>query len=334
MVQEVKKQSKFLQFVSKARELTIVGVLLLIGIILGIMSPAFFRMNNLILIIKQISIMGILATGMTYVIITGGIDLSVSAIMALAGVISCKLALIGSPYPVILPIIVSMITGGLIGMFNGAGIAYGKMPPFVMTLGTMMCARGLALLYTNGRPIYGFTDTYKAISNGFVFQILEESGKQVLGVPNLIFFLIGVVIVGGFLLKYTLFGKWTYAIGGNEDAARHAGIRVARMKLAIYTFCGVLAGLAGTLMASRITSGNASVAEGYELNAIAAVVIGGVSMTGGKGKLVGTIVGAILIGVINNGLDILGISPFIKQTVQGMIILLAVFIDMNTKKDA
>ena len=151
---------------------------------------------------------------------------------------------------------------------------------------------------------------------------------------SMAFIIIGVVIIGGFMLKYTLFGKWTYAVGGNETAARHAGIRVARVKLAIYTFCGTLAGLAGTLMASRITSGNAAVAEGYELNAIAAVVIGGVSMAGGKGRLVGTIVGAILIGVINNGLDILGISPFIKATVQGLIILLAVFIDMNTKKDA
>jgi ribose/xylose/arabinose/galactoside ABC-type transport system permease subunit len=333
MTEGVTTRSRLLLLVSKARELTIVGVLAIIAISLGFLSPAFFRMNNLILIIKQISIMGILATGMTFVIITGGIDLSVSAIMALAGVISCKFALIGSPWPVIVPLLVSMVIGVAVGAFNGVGIAQAKMPPFVMTLGTMMVCRGLALVYTNGRPIYGFTDTYKAISNGFIFQLVDEAGKQTLGIPNLIFFLIGVIIVGGFLLKYTLFGKWTYAIGGNESAARHAGIRVARVKLAIYTFCGALAGLAGTLMASRITSGNAAVAEGYELNAIAAVVIGGVSMAGGKGRLVGTIIGAILIGVINNGLDIMGISPFIKQTVQGLIILLAVLIDMNAKKD-
>lgn len=278
--------------------------------------------------------MGILATGMTFVIITGGIDLSVSAIMAISGVISCEFALIGSTWPVIVPILVSMFIGAVVGAFNGVGIAYGKIPPFVMTLGTMMIARGLALVYTDGRPIYGFTETYKAISNGFIFQIFDETGRQVLGIPNLIFFLIAVIIIGSFLLKFTVFGKRTYAIGGNETAARHAGIRIKNIKLAIYTFCGTLAGLAGTLMASRITSGNAAVAEGYELNAIAAVVIGGVSMAGGKGRLVGTIIGAILIGVINNGLDILGVSPFIKQTIQGLIILVAVFIDMNTKKDS
>jgi ribose/xylose/arabinose/galactoside ABC-type transport system permease subunit len=327
-------QRNLVYFLSKARELSIIGVLAIIAIALGILSPAFFRMNNLILIVKQISIMGILATGMTFVIITGGIDLSVAAIMALSGVISCKYALIDTTWPLFVPILISMVIGAAVGVFNGAGIAYGKIPPFVMTLGSMMCVRGLALLYTNGRPIYGFTDAYKAISNGFVFQLFDEAGKRVLGIPNLIFFLIAVILIGGFLLRYTIFGKWTYAIGGNEAAAWHAGISVSKVKLAIYTLCGTIAGLAGTLMASRITSGNAAVATGYELNAIAAVVIGGVSMAGGKGRLIGTIIGAILIGVINNGLDILGISPFIKQTVQGLIILFAVFVDMNTKKDS
>lgn len=286
------------------------------------------------LIIKQISIMGILASGMTFVIISGGIDLSVSAIMAIAGVISCNFALIDTSWPVYVPIFISMVIGALVGLFNGVGIAYGKIPSFVMTLGSMMCVRGLALLYTNGRPIYGFTSEYKALANGFAFRLFDEAGKQSFGVPNLIFFLIAAVIVGGFLLKFTVFGKWTYAIGGNEEAARHAGLRVKRIKLAIYTYCGMLAGLAGTLMASRITSGNATVAEGYELNAIAAVVIGGVSMTGGKGRLIGTIIGAVLLGVINNGLDLMGVSPFFQHTVQGLIILFAVLIDMNAKKES
>lgn len=321
------------KFFSEAQELTIIGVLILVTVALGFLSPAFFRMNNIMLIIKQISIMGILASGMTFVIISGGIDLSVSATMAIAGVISCNFALIDTGWPVYVPIIISMGIGALVGLFNGLGIAYGKIPSFVMTLGSMMCVRGLALLYTNGRPIYGFTAEFKALANGFAFRLFDEAGKQSFGVPNLIFFLIAAVIVGGFLLKFTVFGKWTYAIGGNEEAARHAGLRVKRIKLAIYTYCGMLAGLAGTLMASRITSGNATVAEGYELNAIAAVVIGGVSMTGGKGRLIGTIIGAVLLGVINNGLDLMGVSPFFQQTVQGMIILVAVFIDMNAKKE-
>jgi len=322
------------RFFSEAQELTIIGVLILVTVALGFLSPAFFRMSNIMLIIKQISIMGILASGMTFVIISGGIDLSVSAIMAIAGVISCNFALIDTSWPVYVPIFISMVIGALVGLFNGVGIAYGKIPSFVMTLGSMMCVRGLALLYTNGRPIYGFTAEYKALANGFAFRLFDEAGKQSFGVPNLIFFLIAAVIVGGFLLKFTVFGKWTYAIGGNEEAARHAGLRVKRIKLAIYTYCGMLAGLAGTLMASRITSGNATVAEGYELNAIAAVVIGGVSMTGGKGRLIGTIIGEVLLGVINNGLDLMGVSPFFQHTVQGLIILFAVLIDMNAKKES
>jgi ribose/xylose/arabinose/galactoside ABC-type transport system permease subunit len=254
------------------------------------------------------------------VILTGGIDLSVGSIIALSSVMAAMFARGDSTYPLIAPILVAVATGLVIGAFNGLGVAYGKYPPFIMTLATMIIVRGLGLVITEGRPIFNLSDAFVYIANG-----------SLLGLPNLIYFLVICFVLGFFVLNFTVFGKRVYAVGGNEIAAGSSGINVRLIKFSVYAISGLLAGLCGVLMASRITSGNASIAEGYELDAIAATVIGGVSMSGGVGSILGTLVGALIIGVIKNGLDILSVSPYYQKIIQGSIILIAVFLDIRSK---
>ena len=289
-------------------------------VVLAILSPAFITPNNLMNVIKQISVNGILGIAMTFVLILGGIDLSVGSLIALTGVCSAYFAQQATGLPLIVPIAVALAVGAAAGLANGIGIAYVGFAPFIMTLAMMSSLRGLGLVLSNGIPIFGLSKHFNAIANGFV-----------LGVPNLVYFLIIVMAIGVFVLRRTVLGKWVYAIGGNEVAARLSGINTRRIKTLIYLGSGLLAGLCGVLMASRITSGSPIIGVGYELNAISAAVIGGVSMSGGAGNLLGTLVGALIIGVIQNGLDILGVSPFYQQIMQGLIIMVAVFLDIKSK---
>ena len=289
-------------------------------IVLAILSPAFITPNNLMNVIKQIAVNGILGIGMTFVLVSGGIDLSVGSLIALTSVCAAFFARETTGLPLIVPIAVALSVGALAGLLNGVGISYVGFPPFIMTLAMMSIARGMGLVLTEGRPIFGTSPRFNSISNGFV-----------LGIPNLVYFLVFLMVIGVFLLRKTVFGKWVYAIGGNESAARLSGINTRRIKTFVYVGSGLLAGLCGVLMASRITSGSPIIGSGYELNAIAAAVIGGVSMSGGAGNLLGTLVGALIIGVIQNGLDILGVSPFYQQVIQGLIIIVAVFLDIKSK---
>jgi ribose/xylose/arabinose/galactoside ABC-type transport system permease subunit len=289
-------------------------------IILSILSPAFITPNNLMNVIKQMSVNGIMGIAMTFVLILGGIDLSVGSLIALTSVCAAFFARQSLDLPLIVPIAVSLLVGVAAGAINGFGIAYVGISPFIMTLAMMSCLRGLAQVLSNGSPIFGLSKPFNGIANGFV-----------LGIPNLVYFLLVILVIGIFVLRKTVFGKWVYAIGGNEVSARLSGINTRWIKVVVYMGSGLLAGVCGVLMASRITSGSPIIGVGYELNAISAAVIGGVSMSGGTGNLLGTLIGALIIGVIQNGLDILGVSAFYQQIIQGLIIMVAVFLDIKSK---
>lgn len=318
---------------------------LVIIIVLSILSPAFFSVSNLLNVLKQSSVIGIVAIGTTFVIITGGIDLSSGSLVALCGVLA---ALFAGPQgfgsgemgflrfeegmeqsllqadralPLIVPMLVAVGAGALVGLFNGTVIARGKVPPFIVTLGTMTMARGIALIAADGGTVPYVTEKFKNLG-----------GSTVLGIPSLVYFFVGVFAVFAFILYKTKFGRHVYAIGGNEHAAHVSGLNVRRTKVLVYVIAGLLSGLAGILLASRIAVGSPVSGEGYELDAIAAVVIGGTSLSGGIGKITGTLVGVLIIAVMSNGLDMLNVSSYYQQIVKGGIIILAVLWDMRNKQ--
>ncbi len=308
------------------KKYAIIGILLLFVILLSLLTRGtFLQPQNLINVIRQVAAIGIIATGMTFVIIINGIDLSVGSIVAVSAVVSTSLAQSpqasvimypGLQLPVIVAILSGLLAGALLGLINGSLIAGFGIAPFIATLGMMTAARGLALIYSGGRPVSRLTPAFNFIGQGdFLF----------LPVP---IWILAIVAVGAHVvLNFTRFGRHTYAIGGNEQAARVSGIHLNRVKVGIFTLSGLLAGLAGMVLASRIGSGNPQLGTGIELDAITAAVIGGTSFNGGVGTIWGTIVGALIIGIINNGLDLLGVSPFMQQVVKGSIIVLAIIID-------
>lgn len=294
--------------------------LLVICIILSIATPYFFTAQNLIIVLRQVSINGILAIGVTFVIIAGGIDLSLGSVVALTGVIAASFAHPGM-YPVIVPVMLALLSGALIGAINGLTITLGKVAPFIVTLGMMTIARGLALVLSNGRPVTNLSPSFNFIGGGDVLYI---------PVPILMFVL--VILISSVILKYTRIGRYIYAVGGNENAAKASGIRVGRVKLFAYIMCSGLAALAGIVLASRITTGQPNAGIAYELDAIAAVVIGGTSLLGGRGSIAGTVIGVLIIGVINNGLDLLNVSSYYQQIIKGIIIVGAVLLDRKNAR--
>jgi ribose/xylose/arabinose/galactoside ABC-type transport system permease subunit len=289
-------------------------------VVLMIISPdAFAKPRNLINILKQASVNGILSCGMMFVIISGGIDLSAGSTIALSGVVAALCAQMEG-VPVIIAVLAALVVGALVGLVNGFGVAYAGLPPFIITLATMTGIRGLALIVSGGSPIYGLASSFEGLTSKFI-----------LGIPILAIYFIIIVLISGFILTKTVFGRRVYAIGGNELTARVTGIHVKRMKLIVYTLCGMTAGVAGLLVASRTVQGSPTAGEGYEMDAIAAVVIGGISMSGGSGKWYGTIIGALLLAVISNGLDILGVSSNYQKIIKGVIIAVAVYLDLRGK---
>ena len=294
-------------------------IFIVLVIVLTAMKPSFIKPRNLANILKQASINGILSFGMMFVIISGGFDMSVGSTVAFAGVLA---ALLGrGQNPLFLGCIVAMLAGLAVGITNGVGIAVGDLPPFIMTLGTMTAVRGLALLITDGNPVTGLSEQYRAVAAG-----------SVLGIPNLAIFLAVVVIICSFVATKTVYGRRVYACGGNLQAARVAGINTTLIRISTFAIAGLLAGFCGFLMSSRVTIGQPTAAEGYEMDAITACVIGGVSMSGGVGKPWGVIIGTLMITVIGNGLDILGVSSHWQKIVKGLIIVLAVLIDVKGKR--
>ena len=313
-------------------------VFVLIGLVglWSALSPAFFATNNLLLIVKQVTLYGILAIGMTMVIITGGIDLSVGSIVALSAVFAAHFA--SGEYsdtPIIIPIVVAIGIGLICGLINGLGVAYANVPSFIMTMCMMLAARGAAYVYTNAKAIFGLSDTFTNISNGFLGRAYGADGVVMkFGVPHMVFYFGAAMIIGILVLQYTSYGRKVYAVGGNHVAARYSGLNVKAVLSSVYVISGLCSGICGFLMASRISSGNANSADGYEMTVIAGTVIGGVSMSGGVGSMYGTLIGVLIIGVISNGMDIMGVNSYFQKILQAVIIFIAVYLDgrINRKK--
>jgi ribose/xylose/arabinose/galactoside ABC-type transport system permease subunit len=314
--QKIKEKPAF-QFFSRY---AILFAFLLLIVIMAILSPAFLKLTNIMNILRQTSINGIVAVGMTFVIILAGIDLSAGSVLALAAVVATSFAH-PDTYPVIVPVFFGLLTGALCGFVNGFIIARRKIAPFIVTLGMMTIARGAALVYTDGRPVIELSDQYNTIG-----------GSYLLGIPVPVIIFVVIVASGWFLLSRTVFGRHVYATGGNKTAAELSGIITGRVIVWVYTLAGLLAGLAGIVLSSRVMSGSPSTGQGYELDAIAAVVIGGTRLTGGVGTIFGTIIGALIIGVMNNGLDLLNVSSYWQQIVKGIIIVVAVVLERRSSR--
>ncbi|KEP27641.1 ribose ABC transporter permease RbsC [Bacillus safensis] len=291
------------------------GLIILVAIV-SILNPAFLEPLNILNLLRQISINALIAFGMTFVILTGGIDLSVGAILALSSALTA--GFIVSGMDPILAIIVGCIIGAILGMINGLLITKGKMAPFIATLATMTIFRGLTLVYTDGNPITG-------LGSNYAFQLFGRG--YFLGIPVPAITMLLTFIVLWVLLHKTPFGRRTYAIGGNEKASLISGIKVPRVKIMIYSLAGFMSALAGAILTSRLNSAQPTAGTSYELDAIAAVVLGGTSLSGGRGRIVGTLIGVLIIGVLNNGMNLLGVSSFYQSVVKGIVILIAVLLD-------
>ena len=309
------------------REYGIYLAFVILVVALSFANKYFLTQGNISNVLLQTSINGVLAFGMTFVIITGGIDLSVGSVLALAGIVSASFAttspqatVSGGPYPVFVALIVGLLVGVASGAIVGAIVARFKVPAFVATLGMLSAARGLTLIYAGGRPVPALTPQYRWIGNGNVF-----------GVPAPVVIFAAIFLISWFVLARTRFGRYVYAVGGNARAAKTSGISVVGIRLAAYVISGGLAGLAGMLLAARTGSALTQAGIGYELDAIAAVVIGGISLSGGIGRMTGALIGALIIGVMNNGLDLMGIESYYQQVLKGMLIVGAVMLDQRRK---
>jgi ribose transport system permease protein len=286
--------------------------LLVLGVAMTFVSDRFLTLENLGNIGRQVSINAIIATGMTLVIITGGIDLSVGAVMTLAMTFGAGAMLAG--VPVSLAIALALFTGVACGAVNGALIAYARLPAIIVTLATMEIPRGVALLYTGGYPLANLPASFGPLGRGEIFGV---------HIPTLI--MLAVVLAGHAFLTRFVAGRAFYALGGNEEAARLSGLPVNRYKLLAYTLSGFTAALAGVVLASRLMSGQPNAGIGFELDAIAAVVLGGTSISGGRGSIIGTVIGALTLGLLNNGLNLMSVSPYTQKILKGAIILVAIY---------
>lgn len=287
-------------------------------LVLSIMSPVFLTTANLTNVLLQAAINATIAVGMTFVIITGGIDLSVGSILALSGVLLG--GALRSGLNLFTSLIACLLIGALLGLINGFLITKGKLPPFIATLGMMSMARGLALVYTNGKSITGFSDGFRFIGRG-----------SILGIYTPIVIMVVLYIIAYIILKYTRLGRYTYAIGGNSEGALLSGINVNKVLTILYVICGTTAAIGSIMLTARLNSAQPVAGLGYELDAIAAAVIGGTSLTGGEGSIVGTLIGALIISVLRNGLNLLNVSSYIQQVVIGLVIIIAVLADKNKK---
>src|SRR5438874_1809318 len=287
---------------------------------LSILSPYFLTLQNLSSVCRQTAVITIIALGMTIIMISGGIDLSVGSVMAFAGI--CGTQLLESRHSLVASVAGAMLAGAAWGLLNSALITLLKVSPFIATLGTMGAARGVTLVITNGMPVVNLPASFGRLGDGNIFRI----------VPVPLAILVALALLTGFILKYTRMGRYAYAIGSNVEAARYAGVPIRRYLVAIYTFGGALTGLAGMIEASRLVTGQPTAGQGYELSVIAAVVIGGASLSGGEGTVAGTIAGAFLMGLISNGSNLLGVSPCGQQVVIGSVIVMAVAVDELGKR--
>lgn len=304
----------------KLAQYGIYAVFLFLVIIFGMMRPdTFFTVNNMMIVLRQISINGILAVGMTFVIISGGIDLSVGSILAYSSIVGASFAHPGE-FPLIVPLLIAILIGALFGGINGFVISRGDIPPFVVTLSISMVARGLTQLFNGGRPVNDLDSKFNFIGGGSVF-----------GLPIPIIIFLVIILIGAFLLNKIKYGRYVLAIGGNQSTAEVSGINVKKIILLTYMLSGVLAAVSGIVLTSRVQSALVAAGTSYELDAIAAVVIGGTSMSGGKGTIYGTVIGVLIIGLLSNGLDLVGVSSNYQYILKGVIIISAVLFDKRSK---
>ncbi len=294
-----------------------IGIVLVVFIgLLEIFVPSFRSVGNVQNILLQTSINSLLAVGATLIILTGGIDLSVGSILGFAGIVASLLGKAPGSGPFLVALAAGVGTGLALGAINGSLVAFVRIPPFVVTLGMMSIARSLAFVASQGQPISDLSNEFLAIGQGSLFNI-----------PYPILISVVTFVIFGIVLARTRFGRYIYAVGGNEEAAIVSGVDTRAIKLAVYSLSGLLAGLGGVVLAARATAGISTNGEGYELTAIAAAVIGGTSLSGGRGSLLGTVAGVLIIGIMVNSLDLLNISPFYQGLIQGTIIIGAVAID-------
>lgn len=282
-------------------------------------TSSFLSTNNVLNVLRQISINAIIAFGMTFTILINGIDLSVGSILAVSQVITIGLLFMG--VPIVPALIVGLLLGAVLGLINGFVITKGKIPPFIVTLSMMIMARGFAYVLTGGRPMSFNNEILSFIGNGYIGPI-----------PVPIIIMVICLIITSFILNKTKFGRHVYAVGGNREAARFSGIQISKIEMIVYTISGLLAGLSGVILAARMSSAQPTSGSGFELDAIAAVVLGGTSFSGGIGKIGGVFIGALIIGVLNNGLNLMHVSSYWQMIIKGLVIVTAVYVDSLKKK--
>lgn len=297
-------------------------ILLVSSIIVALLNPRFLTWGNISTVLRQTSINAVIATGMTFVILTGGIDLSVGSTLGLCGAIAASL--ISSGMNVFAVLIITLALGTLIGFFNGTLITAGRLQPFIATLGTVTLLRGVILVFTQGKPITtgssNAAEAFGKIGTGFIGPI-----------PIPVYIMILVFIIAYYILNHTRIGRYIYATGSNEEATMYSGINTNKVKLFVYSVSGMMAALAGILVTARLGSAQPTAGAGYELDAIAAVVLGGTSMAGGVGTIAGTAIGALIIGVLNNALNLMQVSSYYQDVAKGIVILIAVLLDRKQK---
>lgn len=295
--------------------------LVVLVVFVSVLNHNFLSIDNILNLLRQVSTNALIAFGMTFVIITSGIDLSVGSTLGLSAALMALM--LGNGMNAFVAIIAALIIGGLLGWFNGGLITLGKMAPFIATLATMSIYRGATLVLSDGRPLTQLGDSlfFQILGRGYLF-----------GIPVPVIVMLVIFLLLYYVLHQTVFGKQVFAIGGNEDAAYISGINVLRVKRIVYAISGVLTAVAGILLTSRLNSAQPNAGVSYEMDAIASVVLGGTSMAGGSGHIGGTLIGALIIGVLNNGLNLLGVSSFYQQIIKGIVIIIAVLLDRNRKK--
>lgn len=312
------KNSKFFKTLNKVSEINLIVILVVLVVVLQLFNDKFLSLVNVTNLLRQTAIIGVLAIGMTFVILAGGIDLSVGSVLAFSSVVGSKLMVSG--LPIWLSIILALLSGALVGAIMGMLIHYGKVPAFIATLGGMTIVRALVMLVTNAEKVLGLPDAIGDFAVQRFFQI-----------PAMVYVWFATIIIGIIISRYTTFGRNMYAIGSNEEAARLSGIKIGLSIIGIYAFSGMMSSVAGILMTARLGSGVPTAGQGYELDAIAAVVVGGASLTGAVGSILGTVLGTVIIATIKNGGTLLGINFFILDILIGSLIVIAVLIDQLRK---
>ena len=316
---QLKAQNGFVRYF-KENMGTLIGLLAMCVILSLTTNGVFYSQRNLVNVLRQVSSNACLAFGMTFAIITGGIDLSVGSILALSGTLSAGFIAFNN-MSVAQAVILAIVIGTALGLFNGFVIAKTTIPPFIVTLAMMQIARGAAYIYSNGQPIRAMFPDYQIIGTGWLGPI-----------PYPVIYMVVFLIICVILLSKTRFGRHVYAVGGNDKAAIFSGVNVARTKILVYTMSGFLAAFTGVVLCARMASGQPTAGQAFEMDAIAATVLGGTSMSGGVGKIGSTFIGVLIIGVLNNGLNLLGLNSFWQQIAKGVVILLAVYVDMLKKR--